>query len=683
MGNSSGRRSTVERTNDYGDAADAGSPIYIRARNAEEIISSLSPGFSIVDVRRDNEPGNGRLLAESRMKNLSPEWNFDRAVGVKAVSNRGDEARGCIYGGVPMGLGRRVLGMVAGRAGMKVEIHEERRAAEVYLTEDEGLDVVMALFSRVQIAGLTYDACAGQEVSLYLPNDPLAVEISAENMTAGFTKDWRRRSALARKELQFEPGTRENLPSGDEGALWSLLLASGEALGELYLDLCVVALMDCTELTFVEDGLGFPTAGLLSVELLLATLSALTTKAGGRRVPLTTRCYCSALIQRYACASLAPAHFDFEFREGETSMLSYGDGGAGNLFWKLNGFIFKMPVTLELPGRDMHTLGPVCDTRTTLPSLSDSTAIAMWRRRPFRVGRMDDHPKLLDLAPLRRLVTKVASAEVKLFGEGAQVLFDAIIPPVSVTTTTTPSIPDRAPASTELDCPHGPRTLARKLGEGAGLPGWDASQRAQWIVLNWGTLAAGSWTSAGLEAMSFLCRFGTSCPLQVDYARTFGLDADGGIENVMASLDPEPWSIILNDKETAGLRGLICLLVDAERSQDVWTGARIAKGKCYAPVAWRTSCGTFTSIDPRGSPIVYGLRVLRGSDPESVEFGAGISGFTCQSRPGQTLWKINAKRTHGGGVGRTLHIRRHPSAGGDIVPCAVNDWDFKINGLIG
>lgn len=598
------------------------------------------------------------------------------------MSNRGIDVHGCVYGGLPATIGGRVLGMVAGRAGMRlVERPSWVRMPKIGLSEEEGRDLVAALSSRTPIPGITADACPQSTVSPFLPNDPSAIESFAGHLTQGFTRDWRRRSALARKVLRFEPGVRENLPRGTEGCLWSLLLASGDALGGLYPDLCVIALMDCTGLTFVEEGVASSSTGLLSVEFLLATLSALTTNAGGRRVSLTTSCYCSALIQRYACASLAPAHLEFNYIAGQTSMSSQGGSGALFLFWKVAGFIFKMPVSWTGSTRETHTLGPVCHSESTLPEVRSSWETTWWKREGSRVGAVQHNPVLLDLEPLRKLVARVVSAEVAIFGDGARVLFDAMVPSAPDVAPVLPQIERNSPPVAGLECPYEPRDLGRRLGEGAGLAGWDATQRATWVVLHWDMLASGTWTSAGLEAMSLLLRFGTSCPLQVEYARWFGRETDGVVQDAMGSLDPQPWLTILDDTATAGLRGLVCLLVDAERDQDVWTNSNVPKGKCYGPVASKTSCGTFTSLDPRGSPIVYGLRVLQGNDPASVDYGKGISGFTYHSRVGQVSWCINFERTRG--FGRTLHIKHRPSVEGSIVSCPPETWNRRTNGLVG
>lgn len=633
----------------------------------------------------DHLPHRGELVAESSMGNPPRELNLHgairRTVGLKVLSNQGTDVYGCVYGDLPATIGGRVLGIIAGRAGMFLDTRPRVLLPEIHLSEDGGRDLVAALSSRTPIPGLTYNACPESTVSPFLPNDPSAIEIFAGQLTQGFTTDWRRRSALARKVLGFEPGVRENLPPGTEGCLWSLLLASGDALGGLYPDLCVIALMDCTRLTFVEEGVSSPSAGLLSVEFLLATLSALTTRAGGRRVSLTTSCYCSALIQRYACASLAPAHLEFNYVVGQTSMSTQSGSGALFLFWKVASFIFKMPVSWTYSTREMHTLGPVCHSESTLPQVDFSWETTGWSQQGTRVGALQDTPVLLDLERLRKLVARVVSAEVAIFGDGARVLFDAMVPSVPDVAPVPPTIPRNSPPVAGLECPYESRDLGRRLGEGAGLAGWDATQRATWVVLNWDMLASGPWTSAGLEAMSFLLRFDTSCPLQVEYARWFGSETDGVVQDALDSLDPQPWLTILDDTATAGLRGLVCLLVDAERSQDVWANSRVPRGRCYGPVASNTSCGAFTSLDPRGSPIVYGLRVLQGSDPASVDYGEGISGFMYHSRPGQVSWCINFERTRG--FGRTLHIKHRPSVEGSVVSCPPKTWNRRTNGLVG
>jgi len=555
---------------------------------------------------------------------------------VSTVSlTEGKDVRGYIYGSYVPTLGGRVLAMIAGRSGMSFNPpSDEKRTKEVYVTEAEGLDLVLALTSRSQDELYTSNVCGENVVSPLLSNDPLMMEIAAQRMTGGFTKDFSRRSFLARKVLRFEAGSREDLPLYDEGPLWSMLLASGKALGGSYHDLCMIALMDCArgKLKFVEAGVCAPTTGLLPVDLLLATLSALTTKAGGRRVSLSSRCYCSALLQRYACASLAPPHLEFQYTPGVTSMVK--TAGVVNLFWTVADVVFKMPVSGTDSSALVHSLGPVmCDPGTSLPVLQGSPEIQSWEDHPLCVGARDVVPKLLDFFRFRKVVGKVVAAELAIFGEGARTLAEAMLPKDEAVTQVQTPDPNWTPpstATTSLECPYtDPSDLARKLGEGAEIAGWDATQRATWLIVNWDYLTKVKWTTAGLEAISLLLRFGTSCPAQVNYARTFGeKTAAAGVLAVLDNLDSEPWLQYLDKNEVTGLRGLVCLLVDAERASDVWGNRRIKQGRCYAPIASLQDCGNYTCLDSRG------------------------------------------------------HIKERPSSGA-IIQGEASDWNYKVNGLIG
>ena len=116
--------------------------------------------------------------------------NYNAATGCKAVFNQREEKHGCVYGWLPGRLGSRVLGIVAGRTGIKLEEIGTFRTREVHMTQEESLDMVVALSSRahVQVLGL-YNVCDGRTFSHYLPNDPSVMESFATKIIQGFTTE--------------------------------------------------------------------------------------------------------------------------------------------------------------------------------------------------------------------------------------------------------------------------------------------------------------------------------------------------------------------------------------------------------------------------------------------------------------------------------------------------------------